>query len=77
MTVGLELGIAARADVMQHENGADAGEDRPQQLMRAGEIKRFQSGADHVVAELLHQEWLAGWDAMLKISGKPLKKRLV
>ena len=55
MAVGLELGVARRADMMQHENGADAGEDRPQQMMRAGEIKRFQSGADDVVAKLLHQ----------------------
>ena len=57
MTVGLELGVAPRADVVQHENGADAGENRPQQVMRAGEIKRFQPGADDGVAELLHQGW--------------------
>ena len=55
MMVGLEFGVAARADMVQHENGADACEDRPQQIMRAGEIQRFQSGADDVVAELLHQ----------------------
>jgi hypothetical protein len=42
--------------MVQHENGADTGEDRPQKKMRAGEIKRSQSGADDVVAELLHQE---------------------
>ena len=31
MVIGLELGVAARADMVQHENGADACEDRPQQ----------------------------------------------
>ena len=60
MTVGLERAVAARAHVVQHENGADACEDRPQQMMRAGEIQRFQPGADDGVAELLHQGWLAG-----------------
>ena len=54
MMVGLKLGIAARADVVQHENGADACEDWSQQVMRAGEVKRFQPGADNGVAELLH-----------------------
>ena len=58
MPVRLELGVACRANVVQHENGADACEDRPQQMMRAGEIKRFQPGADNVVAKLLHR---AGW----------------
>ena len=61
MVVGLELGVAARPDMVQHENGADACEDRSQQMMRAGEIKRAQSGADDVVAKLLHSGWLAGW----------------
>ena len=56
MTVGLELGVAARADVVQHENGADACEDRPQQVMRTGEVQRFQSGADDGVAKLLHRD---------------------
>jgi hypothetical protein len=55
MVIGLEFGTAAGADVVQHENGADACEDWPQQVMRTGEIKRFQSGADNGVAELFHQ----------------------
>jgi hypothetical protein len=54
MTIGLERGVTARADMMQHENSADAGKDRPQQIMCAGKIKHFQSGADDVVAKLLH-----------------------
>ena len=29
MMVGLELGVAPRAHLMQHENGADAAENRP------------------------------------------------
>ena len=58
MTVGLELGVAARANLMQHENGADAAENRPQQMVSAGKIKRFQPGADDVVAKLLHRGWL-------------------
>ncbi len=69
MMVGLELGVAARADMVQHENGADAREDRSQQIMRSGEVQRFQSGADDVVAKLLHQEWLAGWDAIPNLAG--------
>ena len=59
--IGLEFGVAARADVVQHENGADARENRPQQVMRAGEVKRFQAGADNGGTELLHQGWLTGW----------------
>ena len=54
MTIRLELGVTGRADMMQHENSADAGEDRPQQVVCAGKVKRFQSGADDVVAKLLH-----------------------
>ena len=61
MTIGLEFGVAARADVVQHENGADACEDWSQQVMRPGEIQRFQSGADDGVAKLFHRTWLAGW----------------
>jgi hypothetical protein len=30
-------------------------------MMRPGKIKRSQSGADDVVAKLLHDVWLAGW----------------
>jgi len=50
MTIGLEFVRARRADVMQHENRADAGEDRAKQMMRAGEVERSQSGADDAVA---------------------------
>ena len=57
MMVGLELGVAPRANVVQHENGADATENRPQHMVSAGQIKRFQPGADHVVAKLLHRGW--------------------
>jgi hypothetical protein len=60
MVIGLEFGTAAGADVVQHKNGADACEDWPQQVMRTGEIKRFQSGADNGVAELFHQGVAAG-----------------
>jgi hypothetical protein len=35
---------------MQHENAADAGEDRAKQTMRTGDIERFQAGADDLVA---------------------------
>ena len=54
MAVGLEFGVAARAHVVQHENGADTCEDWSQQVMRSGEVKRFQPGADNGVAELFH-----------------------
>ena len=49
--------------MMQHEDGADAREDRPQQVMRAGEVQRPESGADDVVAKLLHRA-MAGRLAM-------------
>jgi hypothetical protein len=68
MAIGLELGIAGWADMVQHENGADARENRPQQMMGTSEVKRSQSGADDVVAKLLHQEWVAGWDAIPNIA---------
>ena len=68
VAIRLELGRAGRTDMMQHENGADACEDWSQQNMRAGKIKRTQAGADDVVAELLHQEWLAG-ASWLEING--------
>ena len=61
MPVRLELGVAVRADVMQHEDRADAGENRLQQMMRAGGVERSQSGADDTVAKLLHQACWAGW----------------
>ena len=53
--VGLERTGAAWADVMQHENGAHARENRPQQVVCPGEVKRFKPGADHGVAELAHR----------------------
>jgi len=62
MMVGLKLGAAAGADMVQHENGADACEDRSQQVMRAGEVERFQSGADNGVAEQFHQGVAAWFD---------------
>ena len=69
MVIGLELGLATRPHVVQHENGADAREDRPQQMMGTGEVQRPESGADDVVAKLLHQKWMAGWDAMPNLAG--------
>ena len=50
MTIGLEFAVAGRPDMVQREDGADAGKDRAKQMMRTGEIKRFQSGSDDVVA---------------------------
>ena len=55
MVIGLKLAVAARADVVQHENGADTCEDWSQQVMRAGEVQRFQSGADDGVAKQFHR----------------------
>ncbi len=59
MPVGLEFAVMTGANMVQHENGPHAREDRPQQMMGAGEVKCFQSGANDVVAKLLHQEWSA------------------
>src|SRR5579871_1963710 len=56
MTIGFEVGFAARPDMMQHENRADAREDRAQQIMRSAEVERVQSGTDNGVAKLLHRE---------------------
>ena len=50
MMVGLEFPAIARAHVMQHEDDTDAGKQRPQQMMRAGIIQRFQAGADNGAA---------------------------
>ena len=77
MPVGLEFGVAARADMMQHENGADARQDRPQQGMRAREVKRSQPGADDVVAKLLHSKIAGRFGCNCETSGKSLKKQLV
>jgi hypothetical protein len=38
-------------------------------MMRAGEVKHSQSGADDVAAKLLHRGWLAGWDVIPKLVG--------
>ena len=54
MTIGLEFGVAARANMVQHEDCADPCEDRSQQMMGPAEVKRSQSGTDDVVAKLLH-----------------------
>jgi hypothetical protein len=40
--------------MVQHEDCADSCEDRSQQMMGPAEVKRSQSGADDVVAKLLH-----------------------
>src|SRR6516164_11685933 len=60
MAVGREFGLAGEPHMVQHEDCADAGEDRSQKNMRAGEIQRTQASADHIVAELLHHLWQAG-----------------
>ena len=56
MMIGLKLAVAAGADVVQHENDADTCEDWSQQVMRAGEVQRFQSGADDGVAKQFHRD---------------------
>ena len=56
MMVGLKRAVAPRADVVQHENGADTCEDWSQQVMRSGEVQRFQSGADDGVAKQFHRD---------------------
>jgi hypothetical protein len=76
MAIGLECGVPTRANMVQHEDGADTSEDRTKQMMHPREVKRFQSGADDVVAKLLHQ----GGGRLrrdFEASGGPLKKRLV
>jgi len=50
MPIGLEFAVPGRPDMVQREDGADAGKDRATQMMRTGEIKCFQPGADDVVA---------------------------
>jgi ribosomal protein L35 len=50
MAVGLKGGIAGWAHMMQHENAADAREHRAKKVVRTGQIKRFQAGADDVAA---------------------------
>src|ERR1700726_4246806 len=77
VTIGLELGVSARADMVQHENRADAREDRPQQIMRPAEVKRSQSGPDDVVAKLLHSKMAGRLECDRETSGKSLNKQLV
>jgi hypothetical protein len=76
MMIGLKRVVAARTDVVQHENDADTREDRSQQVMRSGEVQRFQSGADYGVAKQLHRD--AGLPGYLRseTSERPLKKQL-
>jgi hypothetical protein len=40
--------------MVQHEDGADTCEDWSQQEMRAGKVKRLQSGTNNGVAEQFH-----------------------
>ena len=54
MPVGLEHIVAGRADVVQHEDGADARKPRSQHMMRAGVVQRIEAGANDVIAKLLH-----------------------
>jgi hypothetical protein len=76
MMIGLKRAAAPRADMVQHENNADTREDWPQQVMRSGEVQRFQSGADDGVAKQFHRD--AGLPGYLRseISERPLKKQL-
>src|SRR3569833_590866 len=54
MAIGLKAGVLARAHVMQGEDGADAGENRPQPDMRSAEIQRIETGTDKCPAKTLH-----------------------
>jgi hypothetical protein len=54
--IGLECVITSGADVMQHENDTDACQDWSQQVVRPGEVQRFQSGADDGVAKQFHRD---------------------
>ena len=40
--------------MMQHENGADAGQHRLQEMMRAGQRQGAETGPDDRVAKLFH-----------------------
>jgi hypothetical protein len=76
MMIGLKRAVVAGADVVQHENDADTCEDWSQQVMRSGEVQRFQSGADDGVAKQFHRD--AGLPGYLQseTSERPLKKQL-
>jgi hypothetical protein len=66
--IGLEPGLAGRADLVQHENAADAGEDRAKQAMRAGEIMTLLRNCFiGLICRL---------DRVLQAIQAPLKKRL-
>jgi hypothetical protein len=41
--------------MVQHEDGGDACEDWPQQMVGTAEVQGLQAGADHGVAELFHR----------------------
>ncbi len=57
--VGLEHIVAGGTDVMQHEDGADARQDRPQHMMRAGEVQRVEADAeDRRYCEAASWRWL-------------------
>ena len=64
--VGLKLGVAVGPDMVQHENGADACEDRPQQMMRAGEVKCLQPGADDVCCGAASSGWAGRLEMRLR-----------
>ncbi len=78
MPVGLEQFVAGGPHVMQHEDGAGAGQQRPQHMMRAGEIQRVEAGANDIVAKLFHGGF-SGADRAVRnpqIGPEPLNKRL-
>ena len=50
VAVGLKQIVAGRAHMMEHEDGADARQQRPQHAMRACKIQGVKSGANNVVA---------------------------
>ena len=54
MMVRLKLALTPGAHMVQHEDGADTCEDWSQQEMRAGKVKRLQSGTNNGVAEQFH-----------------------
>ena len=59
MPVRLERALAGRPHVVQHENGADARQQRAQQMVRPAEIECSQPGANDVVTELFHDRLAA------------------
>jgi hypothetical protein len=62
--------------MVQHEDRAGACEDWSQQVVRTGEVKRFQPGADNGVAEQFHRGRGQPVGVLVEISQRPLKKRL-